>query len=288
MDLPTISYDDFVNAYFSTISDARLRERMFNAYRQMIEGVALSDIYTGRTYNRVRDALFSVNFITRSNNYVPITGRRIPRLFPMGEYLEFDIYNRKPYEKRGKRYTIQIHFNIWTPYGFLLSLPNIPRGLFKLFFPIAEYIFRRVNYGASLYAMDQKQNVEFTIGISHHSDSIIHNVDTVSISITKVEASGVNSYIYDFIIRYQWRFEDKGGGVYNIDLCHLSILEARSCRTGLNLFDFVASVTKEKEGREITRGEYYTIRTKCAFRWRLYIPPTTPLCRGIADLRAFV
>ncbi|MCY0881748.1 MAG: hypothetical protein OWS74_07115, partial [Firmicutes bacterium] len=197
MELPTIDYDLFVNTYFGNVTDARLRLLMFNAYRNLVTGNPLSSLFSGTTYIRVRNALASVGFLTRSNDYAPFPSLiRSPRIFPNGDVYDFDIYLAQPYEEKGKKYTVQVHFNVWLPFGVFLR-GNDADVLFRLFYRIADLLFSRINIGASIEDMAEAQNTPVTIGIQSHAITMLHNIDTVSIIISKIQYSTINSYIYD-------------------------------------------------------------------------------------------
>ncbi|CAH69438.1 hypothetical protein [Deltalipothrixvirus pozzuoliense] len=281
--MPIINYTTFSNVYFTTIVNASLKPLLFEAYKEMVASTPLSTMFSGRSYYTVRDALSSIHLITRSSNYIPLLlPVHAPRLFPMGEYVEFDIYTKKPYERRNKRYTVQIRFNIWLPFGALITT-NVPQRLYSLFFPIANLLFSRINVGASLDDMLETQNIPATIGIKSRTNAMVHNVNTVSIIITKIESSTVNSYIYDYILRYQWRFDDMGGNAYNIEICNLQILHAQSCRSNKSLYDLYNDTYREFFHTDKNRYDYFTIFDKCPFTWKLYTPPRTPLCRTVVD-----
>jgi len=277
---PRINFFEFSSRYLSSINK-ELQNLVFDAYSNMVAGIQLSQVLKGRRYVKVRDAMLNANLAARSRNYTPLTAPvAAPRLFPQGTFVQFDIYNKKPYVRKGKKYTVQVRFNVWLPFGVLLNEP-VPLTLFATFYPIADELFSRVNVDSSLEAMDEAQKVDFTIGIKRRTRSMIRNVDTVTIAITKTETSRVTTYFYDFVVRYQWSFVDLGQGEYEITLCNLRILRARACNSGDDLFELYNETYKEYYGTEYPPEQYYSVINTCNFAWKLYTPPAVRVCNAI-------
>jgi len=250
----------------------------------MVSAMPLSQMFTGRRYTVVRDTMLSTNLAIRSANYLPLTfPAAAPRLFPVGNFIKFDIYNKYPYVVDDEKTTVQIRFNMWIPFGAFL-VGKTPLSLLTVFYPIAERLFSRINVDASLEAMQEAQNVHFTVGIRSRTVTMLNNISTITISVTKVKPNNAYTYIYDFVVRYQYNIQDLGGEMYRVRLCNFKILRAISCRTGNNLYQFYRDTYFERYGAEITEEDYYNILDTCPFTWKLYTPLQTPLCRGFLNV----
>ncbi|AZI75880.1 hypothetical protein SBFV3_gp45 [Sulfolobales Beppu filamentous virus 3] len=283
----TFTYDEFEKRYLSNVSE-RDRIRVFIAYINMVSSLPLSTLYTGVTYYRVRDEMIRNALAVLSDDYIFLDGRRgRARVFPVGERVVFDIYNKKPYYRRGKDYTIQVHFDLWFPYGFLPE-HNIADFLFSRFYDMADAIFHRINYGASLDAMEEKQSdIDFTVGIERRERSKLANFGTVTILVTKVEATGLVSYAYSFIVRYQWVIRQRDDNEFETTLCHFYILDARSCLSLRSLFETYSATYTLYHLQPPEENRYRTLLRQCNFLWNLYTPTTTPLCNTTVNAKVF-
>ena len=104
--MPYFKYLDWVNEYLPGV-DPELQATVFLAYRQMLSGIALSNMFSGRRYRTVRQIMLSNDVARITNDYVPLTAPApSPRVLPVGERIVFDIYSRSRYVRRGKEYTI--------------------------------------------------------------------------------------------------------------------------------------------------------------------------------------
>lgn len=276
--MPLIQYNLWANEYLSNVNP-ETQAKAFFAYRSMLSGIPLSAMYSGTSYIRVRDVMLTHNLVRRSTDYVPTTTfASTPRLFPMGEHVVFDIYTKQTYMRKGKLYTVQVNFDVFFPLG-VIQKDNYDVQLYRLFFPIAELLFRRINVGASLESMTGSMDMQFTLGIVKREHDIIRNIGTWSIVITKYDESRVVSYVYDYIVKYRWEFRDLGGGTYNADMCHLRIARAVACNSGNDLYTLYNESYKKYTGRDKPYHEYTDIFTNCDFRFSYLRPVYTPLCR---------
>jgi hypothetical protein len=284
--MPLIQYNRFVDTFLPGV-DPETQASAFFAYRSMLSGIPLSAMFSGKAYYRIRSTMVAHDLIRSSTDYVPITSfATAPRLFPVGERFEFDIYNKKKYVRKGKSYTIQIHFDVWFPLG-VIRTKNYAEQLFALFFPIADMLFSRINVGASVEEMVESQNVDFTLGIVSATRDIIRNIATWSIIVTKYETSRVTSYVYDFVVKYRWEFKDIGGGTYNADMCYLHIANARSCATDRDLYTLYNETYREYTGRDKPYYEYSNVFTNCTFTFSYLRPTRIPLCRTNVDTKLY-
>ena len=273
-----ITVNDFTTRYLNAVPQP-LRPRVLIAYVNTVASLPLSILFSGVTYYRVRDAMLNTGLATRSNDYVFLNGRHgVPRTFPVGERVVFDIYNKKPYYRRGKNYTVQVNFDLWFPFGFLPER-NLADFLFGEFFEVADTVFSRINYGASIDAMETAQSdIDFTVGVQRRERARLANFGTVTVIISKVETTGITSYVYSFVVRYQWLMRFVNESEIEVTLCNMRILKATSCRTGRDLFqDYTATYTLY----HLTppdEDEWRNVLTRCDFYWNLYTPSSTPLC----------
>jgi len=236
-------------------------------YLYLISGVPLSQIYSGRTYIRVRNELISKGYASLTT----VPGTRIRRLLPLGTYVEFDIYSKQHYEYKRDQYTFQVRFRIWFPKCY----PTEPKRLLGLFLPLAYDFTDRINYGVHIEATE----LPFTIGIHRVTDNaLVHNNDVTSVLVTKYTATRVIIYRYDFHIRYRWLpIYTSLDSVY-VDMCQLYILRAISCRTGIDLYQNYNARFTEITGSPYNEELYRYILNKCDFRWTIYIPTSVTLC----------
>jgi len=284
--MPYFKYLDWVNEYLPDV-DPELQATVFLAYRQMLSGIALSNMFSGRRYRTVRQIMISHDVARITNDYVPLTAPApSPRVLPVGERIVFDIYSRNRYVRRGKEYTIQIRFDVWFPLG-IIRKKKYGDQLLALFFPIADSLFRRINVGASIEDMTESQDIEFTVGVVKREREVIRNLSTWSIIITKYDTSKVTSYPYDFIVKYRWTFDDIGEGTYNADMCYLRILIAKSCTTNIDLYESYNRTYTEYTGQPFPHDKYYTIFNTCDFTFNYLRPTRLPLCRATLDTKIF-
>lgn len=280
---------EWVNDYLPDIRQD-IGMLVFNAYKSLVSGLPLYAMYHGTTYDIVRAVMLVNDLVRRTTDYVPLTSPApSPRYLPVGVRVVFDIYTKQRYYIKGKAYTVQIHFDVWLPLGVLDKKclntvgripPECATQLYITFFDVAERLFSRINVGASLYSMlGGEQNVEFTVGIEKVEKSVIRNVSTWSVIITKYETSKVTSYVYDFVVRYRWEFTDLGGGTYNVDICNVYILTAMACRTGRNLFVVYNSVYRDMTGRDYDYELWRTVLNKCEFTFNYYRPTSVDMCK---------
>jgi len=285
--MPYFKYLDWVNEFLPNV-DPEIQAVVFFAYRQLLAGVALSVMFSGRRYRVVRQVMVSYDVARITNDYIPLTAPApSPRVLPVGERIVFDIYSRNRYVRRGKEYTVQIRFDVWFPLG-VIQKKKYGGQLLALFFPIADALFRRINVGASIEDMVESQDMDFTVGVVSRERDVIRNVSTWSIIITKYETSKVTSYPYDFIVKYRWTFDDLGGGgMYNADMCYLGIIKAVSCTTNINLYESYNRTYTEYTGQPFPRERYHIIFNACDFTFNYLRPTQVPLCRATIDTKIF-
>jgi len=117
--MPYFKYLDWVNEFLPNV-DSELQATVFLAYRQMLAGTALSNMFSGRRYRTVRQIMVSHDVARLTNDYVPLTAPAPSyRVLPVGERIVFDIYSRNRYVRNNKEYTIQIRFDVWFPLGVI-------------------------------------------------------------------------------------------------------------------------------------------------------------------------
>jgi len=105
--MPYFKYLDWVNEFLPNV-DSELQATVFLAYRQMLAGTALSNMFSGRRYRTVRQVMVSHDIVRLTNDYVPLTAPApSPRVLPVGEHIVFDIYSRNRYVRQNKEYTVQ-------------------------------------------------------------------------------------------------------------------------------------------------------------------------------------
>jgi len=186
--MPYFKYLDWVNEFLPNV-DSELQATVFLAYRQMLAGTALSNMFSGRRYKVVRQTMISHDIVRLTNDYVPLTAPAPSyRVLPVGEHIVFDIYSRNRYVRNNKEYTIQIRFDVWFP-SCVIRKNKYGEQLLALFFPIADALFRRINVGASIEDMIESQELDFTVGVVKRERETIRNLSTWSILITKYETS---------------------------------------------------------------------------------------------------
>jgi len=233
-------------------------------YLYMLGGIPFTSIHPGGSaFTRIRNELVNAGMMSKYRR----------RLIPLGTIVEFDVYTKEAYKskKRGTEYTFQVRFHVWFPICFNITA----KTLAPLFVPIAKYIIDRINYGVHI----ERGEVDFTLGIHRsYKGQILENRAKWTLLISKI-STHVETYRYDFDVAYRWG--DLNKSEYPLifyDMCFLSVLTAKSCKTSIKLEDFYKEVYKEKRGAEPDMSNWHNIRTRCNFGWKFFIPESISLC----------
>ena len=281
-----ISVNEFGNTYLRGI-DRKEWARILEMYSKISQGYSFSQFFSGSQRAKLRTLMSNANLITFVTNTYPKVGRRI---VPMGKCVEFDLYNKKGYTKKDKNYFVQIRFRLWFPYGYVdtSSLDNLKNMLLVLFENVASRMFATINVFASLKPFTEE---EFSIGLHRMFDCPARNIDTFTVLISKVHSTSqltidkirsskvkVDTYSYDYLVRYRYGYNKTGSDVYFVDMCYAEILRAVSCLSRTSLLDNFVANFREKTGQYIDIQTISMLRKACDFNWKIYIPDTYKLC----------
>jgi len=268
--MPTISVERWERQY-TPFFPKGYADEMYRYYFPLVNGYSLRNFISGKVYQRVTTNMRIARLIENSTDYCPSTRRT--RILPYGVKYVFDIYNKAKYVRKGKSYTFQFRFSFWFPYGWFLPR-NVPQQIHKMFYPITNDLFHRINVGADLDATQ----VEYTVGVvSADKHALFENRTVAYVIITKVEATVVNQYIYAFEMLYNYGLRNLIIPYY-VDMCLLKIRRAVACRTGRDMYDLYNASYREISGTDYPRERYFNIRDHCTKTWDIYRPTTILLC----------